>query len=78
MYTRVNYKTRDAFKAAVTRGDKILVDMDLFSKLPESTEVISVEGPHYPMPLSWRARVIIDSSCYVVGVLHSRNITQGV
>jgi hypothetical protein len=59
-YTDINFKTKKAFKEAVTSG----VIVGVYSPGPfgckqNGTEFI--EGPHYPQPHSWYAEVqVVD------------------
>jgi hypothetical protein len=70
MYTETNFKTKKALKAAVENGEKVRCYQpnDIFNTgIPKGKEV-SVEGPHYPRPHSWYARVLLDAEGYVVKV----------
>lgn len=54
MYTRINFKTKKALKAAIATGQSVKV----FSPgpFPCPTEgKITLEGPHYPEPHRWYA-----------------------
>jgi len=54
MYTRINFKTKKALKAALASGQPLKV----FSPgpFPYPTEgIITLEGPHYPEPHRWYA-----------------------
>ena len=54
MYTRINFKTKKALKAALASGQPLKV----FSPgpFPCPTEgIITLEGPHYPEPHRWYA-----------------------
>lgn len=56
MYVSPNFKTKTALKAAVKEGKSVSV----FSPGPFPAKrdgVETVEGPHYPAPHSWYARV---------------------
>jgi hypothetical protein len=56
MYADTNFKTKKAFKEAVAQGKEVR----LFSPglgQPKSNGTESVEGPHYPAPHTWYARV---------------------
>lgn len=56
MYTDRNFKTKKAFKASVLDGNEIrLFAPGLGQPKRNGTEL--VEGPHYPAPHSWYARV---------------------
>ena len=54
MYTRINFKTKKALKAALAGGQSIKV----FSPGPFTCPTegkITLEGPHYPEPHRWYA-----------------------
>jgi hypothetical protein len=55
-YADVNFKTKKALKEAVARGDDVGVFNPGLGEAPENGDV-SLEGPHYPAPHSWYARV---------------------
>ncbi len=58
MYVTRNFKTKKAFKEAVKAGERI----SIFSPGPfpaEQNGMAAVEGPHYPAPHSWYARVTV-------------------
>jgi len=57
MYVDPNFKTKKAMKEAVAAGKKVEVysPAGLFSG--PLTGEFSVEGPHYPKPHTWYARV---------------------
>ena len=60
MYTSKNFRTKKALKEAVANGERIDVyqpnDMGFGTKTDGE---VSVEGPHYPEPHRWYARVRI-------------------
>lgn len=60
MYVSPNFPTKKALKEAVANGETV----EVFSPgpFPATTDgETSVEGPHYPKPHSWYARVrIVD------------------
>lgn len=59
MYTTVDFKTKKAFKEAFKAGDII----DVYEPGPFPGKMIgevSIEGPHYPQPHTWYARVQIE------------------
>jgi len=64
MYVSPNFKTKKALKEAVANGEKV----EVFSPGPfpakENGEV-SVEGPHYPKPHTWYARVEVKDGLVV-------------
>ena len=54
MYTRENFRTKKALKAALAAGALVGV----FSPGPfpcPQNGTVSIEGPHYPAPHSWYA-----------------------
>jgi hypothetical protein len=64
MYVSPNYPTKKALKDAVKAG----VPVEVFSPgpFPAQTEgEVSVEGPHYPKPHTWYARVQIKAGVVV-------------
>lgn len=66
MYTDVNFKTKKALKEAVAAGRQIGVFQPgpFGGREPENGEV-SVEGPHYPKPHTWYARVTLQDGVIV-------------
>lgn len=59
-YTDPNFKTKKALKEAVASGRHVTVfDPGGMFSVPDNGE-ISVEGPHYPKPHSWYARVTLE------------------
>jgi hypothetical protein len=66
-YVQPNFKTKKAFKEAVKAGETVTV----FSPgpFPAATNgVETIEGPHYPQPHRWYARVQVSDG-HVVKVL---------
>lgn len=60
MYVDPNFPTKKALKAAVAAGERV----EVFSPglgSPPTNGACSVEGPHYPKPHSWYARVTIEN-----------------
>jgi hypothetical protein len=55
-YTETNFKTKKALKEAVALGRQISVYSPGLGTIPANGEVC-VEGPHYPEPHRWYARV---------------------
>ena len=56
MYTSINFKTKKALKDAVAAGTEVrLYAPGLGTSRDNGTE--TVEGPHYPEPHRWYARV---------------------
>jgi len=58
MYVDPNFKTKKELKEAVARGDSVYVFSPGPFPAPTDGET-SVEGPHYPKPHTWYARVRI-------------------
>jgi len=58
MYTQTNFKTKKALKEAVKSGDKISLYPPGLG-IPKSDGIEFIEGPHYPKPHSWYAKVIM-------------------
>ncbi len=59
MYVEPNFPTKKALKEAVVSGQRV----EVFSPGPFPAKVNgeeSVEGPHYPKPHSWYARVLVE------------------
>ncbi len=56
MYVEPNFKTKKALKEAVAAGETVTVfSPGMFPANQNGSE--SVEGPHYPKPHKWYARV---------------------
>ena len=64
MYTSVNFKSKKELKEAVARGDKITLFAPGHGQPKENGEE-SVEGPHYPKPHKWYARVQVRNGLVV-------------
>lgn len=63
-YAKTNFKTKKALRLAVQAGDPA-VDLGVFqpgglSTPPQNGEV-TLEGPHYPEPHRWYARVQVKN-----------------
>ena len=67
MYTERNFKSKKELKEAVAKGEKVGVYSPGPFPCPTDGE-ISVEGPHFPKPHSWYARVRVENG-YVTKVL---------
>lgn len=60
MYTDINFKTKKAFKEALAAGRKLGVyQPGPFGGNEPRDGIVSVEGPHFPAPHKWYARVEI-------------------
>jgi len=60
MYVNPNFKTKKALKEAVKNDEKVSV----FSPgpFPANTDGIEfIEGPHYPEPHRWYAKVMVKN-----------------
>jgi len=58
MYTTIDFKSKKQFKEAVAAGANVGVfDLTPFGNHPFNNGSCSVEGPHYPKPHTWYARV---------------------
>lgn len=64
MYADTNFPTKKALREAVASGKKVrLYAPGLGSPNQNGTE--TVEGPHYPKPHSWYARVEVKDGIVV-------------
>ena len=72
MYTSRNFKTKKAFKEAVKAGEQVtLYALTLYAPgmgRMRTGNQRTVEGPHYPQPHTWYARVKTDSNGVVIKV----------
>jgi hypothetical protein len=59
MYVEPNYPTKKALKAAVKEGRDVTVFQPGLGTVPTGEAEVSVEGPHFPKPHTWCARVRI-------------------
>jgi len=67
MYVEPNFKTKKELKAAIKAGNKVTI----YSPGPFPAKLDGqefVEGPHYPKPHTWYARVRVSGG-YVTKVL---------
>jgi hypothetical protein len=62
MYTTVNFPTKKALKEAIAAGREIGVFQpnNMFGQEPPTSGTATVEGPHYPKPHRWYARVTLE------------------
>lgn len=58
MYVSPNFKSKKALKEAVAKGDTVTVFSPGPFPCPTEGEV-SIEGPHYPEPHRFYARVVV-------------------
>lgn len=64
-YTTTNFKTKKELKQAVTEGQRVTVfQPGGLGTVPENG-TISVEGPHFPHPHRWYARVTLNDGVIV-------------
>jgi hypothetical protein len=66
MYTDRNFKTKKALKEAVAAGKQVSVYQPgpFGGNVPTDGEV-TAEGPHYPQPHSWYARLTLKNGVVV-------------
>ena len=64
MYTMTDFKTKKQLKEAVGRGQKLRIYQPGMLDPPEAkadyTGIAYVEGPHYPKPHTWYAKVTMQ------------------
>lgn len=60
MYVSPNFPTKAALKRAIAEGKAVEVFSPGLGTPPENGTV-SVEGPHYPKPHTWYARVTVTN-----------------
>lgn len=67
MYTDRNFKTKKELKEAVAAGKEIGVFQpnNIFGTPTPTDGTVSVEGPHFPKPHSWYARVTLKNGIIV-------------
>jgi hypothetical protein len=60
-YVWPNYKTKKAFREAINAGEKIVIKENTPWGRQEAIEegIAYVEGPHYPEPHKWYAKVLL-------------------
>jgi len=60
MYVSPNFKTKRELKEAVAHGKEVMVfQPGLFGDSKLKNRDCCVEGPHYPKPHTWYARVTV-------------------
>jgi len=68
MYTGFDFKTKKALKEAVAEGKSVRIYQpnEIFNSIqssPTYTGTATIEGPHYPKPHTWYARVeVVDGT----------------
>lgn len=68
MYVDPNCKSKKELKERIAEGGAVRVFQPGIGEVPTGTAEVSVEGPHFPKPHSWYARVRIKDG-QVVKVL---------
>ncbi|MFU8833263.1 MAG: hypothetical protein ACNA7J_14060 [Wenzhouxiangella sp.] len=63
MYTMINFQTKKELKEAVKSGRKVEVFQPGLwgGGGPIKQGRVSIEGPHYPQPHRWYARVLVEN-----------------
>jgi hypothetical protein len=64
MYTEINFKSKKELKQSVSEGKQIGVYSPGPFPCPDNGE-ICIEGPHYPKPHTWYARVKVCNGIIV-------------
>ena len=59
MYVSPNFKTKRELKEAVAAGKEVTIFQPNYAWIEPSNTELSVEGPHYPKPHTWYARVTV-------------------
>jgi len=67
MYADINFKTKKALKEAVAQGKRIRVYQpnNMFGVDPPRDGTCAVEGPWYPKPHTWYAKVTLKEGFIV-------------
>ncbi len=65
MYTSTNFKTKKALKEALSKGHVINTYQPGGMFPPLTDGETTIEGPHYPQPHRWYARVVVRDSVVV-------------
>lgn len=65
-YTVQNFKTKKALKEAVKKGERVEIFQPggIFPLNPR-TGIQYLEGPHYPQPHTWYAKVEVEDAVVV-------------
>ena len=62
MYTTTNFQTKKALKDALSAGTPVQVyQPGPYNQGPVQQGIYAVEGPHYPQPHRWYARVKVEN-----------------
>ena len=59
-YVEPNFPSEKALKEAVKAGKPVYVLPGFLGRDGQQDGEMSVEGPHYPKPHSWYARVVVE------------------
>ena len=62
MYVSPNFQSKKKLREAVQAGERVRVFSPGPFPAPENGEA-SIEGPHYPEPHKWYARVKVVNGC---------------
>ena len=65
MYTETNYRTKKAMLTALANGETVRVFQPGGIFPGTANGIDCIEGPHYPKPHKWYARVLIKDYCIV-------------
>jgi hypothetical protein len=66
MYVFPNFRTKKQLKEAVQNGKEVTIfQPGPFGGNEPSTGEVSVEGPHYPEPHRWYARIVVENGLVV-------------
>ncbi len=66
MYVSPNYPSKKALKQAVKEGKAVSIfQPGPFSGNEQTDGVVVVEGPHYPQPHKWYAKVTLKAGLIV-------------
>ena len=64
MYASINFKSKKGFKEAVKSGKRITVFSPGIGNPPTDGTCV-VEGPHYPQPRKWYAKVTLKDGIVI-------------
>ena len=68
-YANNNYPTKKALKLALKAGKEVKIHQPGPFPLVMAPGIVTLEGPHYPAPHSWYARVRFDKFLRVTEVI---------
>ena len=66
-YVNPNFQTKKALKAALADGKLVEVFQPGMGFVPDDTDYVALEGPHYPAPHTWYAEGTMRSG-HLVGI----------